>query len=582
MVFENLQEIVKTINNPKNKKLINYAVEKSKRHNRHVTGLYLDEYLQKHEGYETEDEYRIRKQNTKPYTVSIMSAVMKPFDKIFSARGGSFEVQMTDKNKLKEFESIISNISHGLTLRDYMANFWIDRLNIDPFGILLLNMPESNKPELVYKSCFDFYDIDFTSFQRVEYVIFNPEIAKIDNETYKIYRVLDDNFDYIVINKGQQSNSNSIDNWLIAPFDGDFLGYKSYKNYFTKDANSTILPAIFLSQRFDKANINCTDSWISEALPFADDYILDKVNNNIYKLKQCFPLAWEYSSACPVCNGEGTLTDGTTCQKCDGTGVDKNRKISDKRILPIPEIDTPAIVPPAGYVKPDLETWTKQEETLRELKWQIEEAIWGGGTAVNNLSSNATATEVNVKREPQIDRLYKISDNAEKIENFICNVIGFTVFGVSFGGVNVRYGKRFDTKTVSELWNEYLTAKEKNADTELLNELLYEFYYASYKNSPAELKRAETVMQLKPFFHLDTATVLTLKPNVDKVDYLGNVYFSEFWNSLTESEKNLKIDVLKQKLNEYVKTKEIEQPAQADIINQLNNENGTTQTTAQQ
>lgn len=570
MVFKELNEIVKLICNPKNGDAIAYSRNNSKQHQRHISGKFLSEYLKQQAGFETDAEYSLRKENTQPYTKAIMEGVMKPFDKIFSARGGSRNIDISDNLRL-DFAKKLNNVARGLSMREYMQTIWKPLVNIDCFGLLMVNsfLNEFGEKDskVVYKSSFDLLDIGYSSFQKIEYIIFEPIELKVGEKKYLLYRVFDDNYDTMILFHG--NDKTKLESYTAIEVGESFHGYKSFENVFTLNTETTVVPAIFISQRANAYDLKVNDTWISEAIPYANDFITDKLNNNLYKLKQGFPYVWEYATACPMCKGEGTIDVDKTCPKCDGTGVNPNRRISDRYIVPVPEEGDQTITPPAGYIQPDLETWKKQEETLDRLKKDIVESVWGNGTSVNNLTGKATATEVIVKAEPQMDRLELISNNAEIVENFITNLLGFYYYGNSFKGANIQYGKRYDVKSTTELWNEYLSSKEKDVDTFLLNELLAEYYYSLYKNAPEQLEKSVKALKVKPFFHLSIEQLNNIREFVVQSDYLGNLYFDSFWNSITpEERKNKTTEQLKEMLKTFIVQ---------NIINNLKPvENGTT------
>ncbi len=502
-----LQEIKKYIEQPQNADFIKRANEIRKKHELHVNGMHVTKWLDKIEGIENDDYKSLREALAQPITLPECNRIITGENKVFTARGGGRFYDFSNDRDKDNFKQFIKEVRKGQPMHKFMQNDWKRYVNYDPSGILLVEIhPESEELEITYKSSESLYDIGFESATKIEYIIFNPVT---DEQGNQIYRVIDDSFDYLI--KQEQTGITIIED-------------ETFQNPWE------FVPATFISDRIDKKS-TAFDTHISESMIYADDLLLDYTIYKIYKLKMGIPYVWEYESQCSTCKGSGYIThtngNDSTCGTCKGTGYDNhNRSVADIKILPLPEEGEPAIIPPAGYVQPDLETWTKFEDTMQSEAEKMYSAVWGETAIVNRERNNVTAREVEIRENSKESKLNDISENAERVEKRLTDIYGLYYFPGTYQGAIINYGRDYYTKSSDELIKEYQEALEKELPTSNLNDILERYFHTIYGRSPQRLNSAIIELKAKPFYHWQPDKIQAA--GVNEIDYLKNLYFDEF------------------------------------------------------
>jgi hypothetical protein len=507
MTFNSLDEIHSLIKDPINKEMLDRAKELLVKHQLHVSGIGLDDYIDKIQGIENENAVSLRRALGKVITQPETQRIITVFDKVFSARGGGRLYEFSSESQEQFFKSeVLKDVKNGMSLRTYMSKIWKELVNIDANGLIMAEIGQNQKVFLSYKASSEIHDIAFKGAQKVEYVIFKPKETKEGN----IYRVIDDRYDYLVLVKGKEITLIE-EQTYINPW-----GY---------------VPATFISDRLDKKSNGYTTHIYESMIP-ADDMLLDYTIHKIYKTRIGIPLHWQYARECGTCEGSGTVLDKDSqtdinCNICGGTGVtNHNRDVSEIIVLPIPETDDVPLAPPAGYVQPDLETWRKQEETIEKMSKKMYEVVWGEGATIEGDRRNITSSELIVRDNSKESKLNEISDNEENVEQFLTDVLGDFYFPGSYQGSIVNNGRHFAIKTTDELLKEYQDAIVNDLPTTQLNEILTDYYHSMYMRSPQRLNAAIVKMKTKPFFHWQPEKLQAA--NVNEMDYMKNLYYDEF------------------------------------------------------
>jgi len=545
---------VYTINNPRNRDRIARGREIKEDHELVVCGIGLKEYLRKIEGFETEKLFELKKNLIKERIVPIYDTNTKPMNKIFSANGGSTKILIEDEKKLQDFEEKIKTLKkNGYGVEKWMELIWKTKVNIDPNGIAFLEMEKEipDSPYLTYKAITDIYDYDYTNLL-LDYVIFEPieikEKSKIKllallgiNERYnKSYRVVDDALDYEIFTDGK--------NWVVNQ-------ENTIPNYFGKT------PGIILSTALDDKT-NARNTYIFKSLSLAFEWIQDYSINVVYKTKQAFPYVGAVASACPECKGEGDLK-GVKCERCSGTGETQSRDVSEVRSIPVnPETGEVMLKGNiAQFIQPDLNTCTKQEETMKMEEESIYSTTWGGVSDVSKTNKNEkTAFEISILREPETAKLNTISSNAELVTNSIIGLLGKLFYPDDFKGVEKRFGRRYDIKSTDELLEIYENGVKEGLAVTILNRMLLDYYQSFFKNSPDLLARQIKLMDIEPFLHnkMMDAEKLAISGKKD-VDYIIKLNLTRYLNKFeTETGKKIENPEIESvevynKLKEYVK-----------------------------
>jgi hypothetical protein len=560
-------QILELVKKPKNKSLIERAREILVSHRLHLKGEGLQEFLCKIEDYENETQHSLRQKLAKPATVPIYSRETELMSRIFSAQGFSKYYQFTPSRQETLNADIINYLSNdigdGLTLKQWMRDVWLDKVNYDCTGVVMMELPTIQtttlpEPYATFRSILDIHDLEVSG-NYLEYVIFKQEVFEEGKGKYWIYRVVDDAFDYIVISR-----------------DGKF------KIDETKTLTNSwgYVPAYLVSTQRDFKS-KARTSYIWKSIDIANEYLLDASIHTITKKLHGFPRYWERERGCKSCKGTGSISypgdDGITpnilsCKDCSGTGKNIKTDVSEKIVVPtLKENGQPDNVPVGGYIQIDNETPKTQIEFLDRLEKIIHKGIWANKFEEIKISEGETATGAMLDVQSVWDKLLLISENAQEVELFITDAIGEIRYGTDYLGAVVNYGKKYFIRTADEIERLYDTARKAGLPTALLDAYIEELIYIRFGNDPVELDRQLKLKQLEPFIHLTTSDVVALQ-SISEEDKLLKIYFNDFIERY-EQEKSISlstIEEVKQKLEEYLKEKKVNQP-QIDVNNDVNN-----------
>jgi hypothetical protein len=500
-----LEEIKAYIQEPQNSEFIKEANRIRRKHELHVNGMHVTKWLDKIEGIENDDYISLREALALPITVPESNRIITAENKVFTARGGGRFYDFTNDRDKEEFREILKDVRKGLSMHSFMQKDWKRYVNYDSSGILLVEInPEDESLYITYKSSEYLHDVSYKSAQEIDYIIFKPYT---DEQGYQVYRVIDDSYDYLIKEKNG-----------VYSIDED----NTFENIWG------FVPGTFISDRIDKKE-KAFDTHISEAMIYADSLLLDHTIYRIYKIKQGIPFVWQYQRACSNCNGSGYVdkSEGTTCGSCSGKGYDNiNRAASELITLPMPEEGEPSIIPPAGYVQPDLETWRQFETTMQGEKEKMYSSVWGEISVIDRQRNNITAREVEIRENSKESKLNDISDNAEKVEKRLTDIFALFYFPGSYEGSIINYGRDYYTKSSDELIMEYEDGLQKSLPSTELTNILERYYHTLYSRSPQKLNESIINLKAKPFYHWSPERLLSM--NVAQEDYLKNLYFDEF------------------------------------------------------
>jgi hypothetical protein len=462
----------------------------------HIKGIGLDAYIDRIDAWEKEDIIKIRKK----YAVSnqpMFSRILRPLDKVFSAKGGSAYYNLGDAQTQK-FKQYLSNIVFGYTLKQWLEVFWMPATAYDPMGLIMVEIDQMGHAYPTYRSLLDIYEMKMTG-RNVEYVIFNIDDritqAFKDGEgpKDKLYRIIDDVSDRLV----------RLDNGRIVDVS------ESYPNYFGR------VPATVISNIYDPAKCQFVSA-VDDVIELADQFLREGSVKNIFKNYFGFPIAWGYQSACPECKGQKVL-NGRPCDYCKGSGIKSKYDPSEIVALPVPQSkDEPILAPDvAGYITPDIEGWGKMTDELDLLERYMFQTLWGTHQ-VDDKGKNETATGKFIDTQPVNDKLNKFSDAEEMVETFITDLIGGYLFGQAYKGSSITAGRRYMIETPDEIWEKLQSARKDGAPTAALYDLYNDYLQARYSANAMEMQKMLKLAKIEPlpFVRYDEFARLQTFPDV--------------------------------------------------------------------
>ena len=495
MVLSDIQ-IKKYIQNPQNNN-ISVFVKKHNLLNMFSTGKGLDGYLQKIQGLETDSKLKLRRRFARS-TKDVVNKILRPTDKVYSAKGGSFEIGIKNKIQKEEFIESMGNIAEGMSKRLWLETYALDAYHVDPNGIIFVEVPKEgdkhSMPYPTFKSITSIHDY-MTSGQDIKYVIFNPTVYVSEHGLEKkVYRVVDDEKDalYYIENEDLKiySNVNEI-------------------GYITNSSGS--VPAFVVSNIIDK-NTGGKYSMLDPITELLSEYIHDTSIKSIYKFLHGYPFFWRFIADCRACKGEGYVDDGNggtkSCSVCGGTGKNMKKDVSDTFDLTIPLDREDSIIDvaktPAGYVEPSVASWKQMTEEQKFMVDIMVKSYWG--TSLDDRFDRETAQGRVIDTQPIADKLNKYADWAEVVDKRLTDIIGKIKYKDNYGKSDVFYGRRFLIESSDHIWRKLTLAIKDGAPEAALTQVLIQYYHSEYQNDVVMLERALKLLKIEPypFYTLDT------------------------------------------------------------------------------
>ena len=499
----------------------------------HIDGDDVAEYLNQVAHYENERQYQLRK-NFVTSNKFVFENLLRPVDKIFSAKGGNKTYATSTTAKENLLKSKIAEIESGYSVTDWIQKIQANKFYVDPNGLVFFEVSVDGKdtyPTIKgIKSIFNYQ----ANGRNVEWVIFQP-FKKYDETGKELvgnyYRVVDDKFDY-----------------LIYENDGQFkiIEEETFKLQFKK------VPAIINSDLID-SNLTYKKSPVDAVIELADHYLNTSSVKNIYEFLHGYPIFWAYVQPCKRCDGTG-LYEGETCTKCNGDGHTFKKDVSDViKMKPPTSNDEPKIAPDvAGYVQPDLEVWREQRTELDWIWSLMHFSMWG--TALQEKQANETATAAFLDVQPVNDRLNQLADSFEDMEKKMVNLIGEFYLREAFKGSSINYGRRFLVESPDQIWKKYENAKKIGSPKVTLDYLLNQFYQAEFANDIESMTIAIKGIKLEPFVHKTDEEISKLT-EVSSEYKIRKYYFNEWFKSLEYEDILLKdVEKLKTEFDNYINT----------------------------
>lgn len=498
--------------------------------NMFATGHGLEQYIIRIQGLETTEKAKLRR-NFARSTKDVVEKVLRPTDKVYSAKGGSFEVKMNNKTQKEEFYAMMGDFSEGMSKRLWLETYAMDAYHTDPNGIIFIERPNNNSPEKnpypTFKSITAIHDYKVHG-QEVEYVIFQPEVIMYnEQDSVKVFRVVDDEKDglYYIDNNDR----------LRIYFEGDELGiiFNTYEK----------VPALVVSNLIDK-NSGGKKSMLEPITELLAEYLQDTSVKSIYKFLHGYPMFWRFIADCKRCKGEGIVDDkdGNThdCSVCEGTGKNMKKDISDTFDMAIPLDNEDAILDvaktPAGYVEPSVESWKQMTEEQQFMVDLMIKAYWG--TSLDDRYDRETAQGRTIDTMPIADKLNKYADWAEKVDKYVTDMVGKMKYDQNYDGSFVFYGRRFLIESSDQIWKKLTAAMKDGAPEAALTQILIQYYHSEYQNDIIMLNKALKLLQIEPYPFYTFNTLGAVATDKQKQRKLA---FSEWSRTEFDSEKDVKV-----------------------------------------
>lgn len=476
---------------------------------------FIDELINKIEGIESSLKAKAREKYSRSVK-DLFFRLFQPIDNIYYATGGVKDYDIQSDTIKTNYLKQIANIRDNKTLSEWVQTYAIQLYNTDPNGVIFLEYKTTPKINVypTYKSSskIRYYK---SKGQLIEYIIFEPKIK--DQKTY--IRIVDD-----LTDRTFERNGN--DYILVEEL--------TFPHPFGQ------VPAVICSN-IQLAGEDEKLAPIDSIIEVAKEYARDQSFLTLYKVYKGNPIFWKYVTYCSDCLGTGKQGN-EECPTCNGKGkVVAKSDVTDAVELPIPtDTESPVIAPNiAGFISPDLDVWTKYEETLKLLEEQMYKSHWGTSYGMNNVQGMKTATEVTFDKQPLENQLNKYADYAEyvewKLSEWILNLLDSTKTDKLESKITINLGRRYIIESYDVLLERYeksVLAEENNV---VLDKLFSEYLGAKYRNNPIDLQINLLKARIEPYLHLPLTKVSTIFGNEEAQ---RKVLFQKWWNSLKDFSKD--------------------------------------------
>ncbi|AKG94188.1 portal protein [Polaribacter phage P12002L] len=549
-------EIIKLIESGASKS-IKLARQRADKVNMHLTGKGVKQYLEQLDGYETNAQKLLREKLVKSNR-SLFSFILRPTDKIFTAKGGSvnYNLPSETQNFIKER---ISDVADGLDIKKYLKKVVKTQYIIDPNGILFIDIDSngmlethvinskdilhySNKGNKIKSIIFEPYHKEFTKEQELKFSSLGGKDIKKEKDK-KYYRVIDEDQDRIFMNDG------GVISEVVSERMNNYFGF---------------VPAIILGDEKDP-NTNIFESIVSDLIEDADGFLRRVSVTNIHELSHLYPRYWSYEQACTKCGGEGEVSykvkeaegeipaeySTQTCSSCGGDGMKTRTNPSDEMVLKAPMEGEPTLAPNvAGYVQPDLMTAKFYNEVIEKARNTMFQAMWG--TTYEQGGKRETATGRFLDAQPVQDRLRDISDTFAKLHKFMLDCFGKVLLRNQRYESSVSYGTRYILESPDDILDKYIEASREKISEIATIDIRNRYFEAEYQNDPLGLSNRKKLSNIEPFPSLSVSEV-SLLPFLDDMEKLKKLYYSNWVGTLSDAEIVFSTEEkLKENLNSYI------------------------------
>ena len=502
---------------------------------RHVFGTGTDEFLALINQYENTKQHELRKKHAikNPW---IIDELTRPIDNIWQARGGSEVFKFKGTDKTEDLKTFLQDVRGGISINAFMKEIWLQRFISDPNGVIFLEVEKGGESCcLTYKSIMSIKDYDVDG-SKLEWIVFEPAVK--------------------ILERGKDENGKEIEMTIEYSWAVDERFY-----YYCKNTGKEFIIEQVIEHSFGQvpgvvnSPIYNTEkgyrvSLIDKQVDLLNSYLTKNSIKEIYQFKHNFAIPWMIETLCPTCNGKRKVGN-EVCGTCGGTGYSAHKDVSDVLIIPKSEPDIDNIIPPAGYIQPEVSTC---DENRKELDWLFNKmfhSLWGTTT---EQMSNETATGKFIDTMPVYNKLNTIADIAQSIQRQLTIIVGKFYFPATLEDVNVSYSRRYIIESPDALWTRYVTAKEKKAPDQVLNYMLEQFYYSEFASNTAMADHYIKMMYVEPYVHksIEEVNAMMVPDAIKK----AKMYFAEWNRQMDESDMLMKTaNELEKELMSYSKSK---------------------------
>lgn len=513
------EQIIEKIKEPVSKDALADGIRIQNRHKVHITGDGYKDKLVRHSGFESEDDYNIRKQLTSPGTVQLSAIILDNLNRWATNQGTVKNIQFKKDGDAENFRKVLSQVWRGDSMENFIRTFYKEAIYQEMMGFLIVTKPQLTNdktqiregvespyaggdldPYIIFINAESVHDFNAVG-DKVEYLIIKYGSYTQDSKEYHTYRVIDDKQDTIIT------------------FQGDDVYLYDDKMHEVGHTPAIQISSITKHLVSDKIKT----SPIDHVMPALDRYMQKDSDLIIQMVRHMYPKLVSVVTDCKLCEGRGYNYDAetqVTCKHCNGTG--KVIPFGRDGILGIPQYlndgHTPYPGSPASYITPDNDSLRTAMEDLESLGKDILYSATGDKNLI--VEGLETATENLINFKGLEDRISEIVNMVESREEFLIETIAKMHIGFKdkFKAVSVRYGRRLTVRGENEILSEIVSAKESGMPISHIETLQKELIYTRYKNNPIEMERHMLLSDVEPLNGYTVSEVLDMADYVEPAD----------------------------------------------------------------
>ena len=459
----------------------------------------------------------------------LFERLFQPLENIPYATGGNKVYNIDNVETKLEFLKTIANVKDSNTLAHWIQDTGIKLRHVDPNGLMFLEYTTKERKEVfpTYKSIHKIRNYKKRG-QLLEWVVFEPKMAKWRGMDVEHWRIVDDLTDRTFVKYGNMY------------FYSESL---SFEHPFGQ------VPAI-LNSNMVKTGHDYRVSPINPIIGLSKEFCRDQSIKTLYKFTQGFPIHWRYVTECSDCKGRGKVSNDSgadsSCGSCDSRGYLTKGDVTDIVTLPVPKEGQATIAPNiAGHIKPDNETWDQYTSELTNLERIATLTFWG--TPLNSIETfggRKTTTEVLFNKQPIENRLNQYADYSEFVEwkfsEWILNFIDLSKDKKKHDIV-ISYGRDYVIEPSDTILKRYTEAKGSQESDVILDELFKQYLQATYRTNPVELYINIKKSEVEPYLH---QTLSDVNEIFGSEEAQRKVLFGQWWGGLNKDDYEKERDIL--------------------------------------
>jgi len=526
---EFIQVVVANQKHPDYKRVVELAVM----YNSFVTGVGLDEMMQRFTQRETEDAFKQRKEITQHIIPAVVGNITSVERKVPRSNGKTRVVAYKDDTghkKAKELEGILARYWGTFSLDDWMATRWLELNDVDPNTFVVIEWAnfdantkkaepypyESSSSEAVmfeYLNNILQYLVDRKMFQTQDWdekeTMAEKYTLYLKDETVQAVQLFDKEIRWAVNEDGR-----------LFEIDGKLYFRRDRNTYFEiiamKPHNLGFVPAFRAGFKRDEQTDGRTfTSPYHDCVPFLKKTLKSNSELDLTMALHAFPQKIVTANRCTneKCNEGYIYEDGVaaTCPVCGGTGFKVHTSTQDIVYVPIPrgkeeQLSLDNLI---KYITPETALLEFQRSYIEYLTEECMQAVFNSDIFTKDAVA-VTATEKRINLDNVYDTLYPLSIKFGRAWKFQVDTIA-QVTGLQKNLIaTLTFSKDFKFKSKDDYIRDRGAAKEAGTPDVILRNIDDDIVKIDTSENPLEYIIYKTIQSFDPFSGKSDEEIATL------------------------------------------------------------------------